>query len=177
MRRLPSEKHSRDANMKAFNALHRTSATSASAAATTPCTSRAKSARKVRKNETSNEWHLKAIADRRSARKPLPSAQKWLPHSRQRRHGGVRRLSAELGISSTTRSRTLAADKACGREPAKPVAMVQSEQLNTEANALSDQIRQLEEQSAPQRKEREWARRAPVLHGARAIEAYLSAMK
>ena len=63
---------------------------------------------------------------------------------------------------------SLAADKACGSPPPKPAAMVQVEQLDAQANTLTEQIRELEEKSAVDRGEGERPERASVPHGSRA---------
>jgi hypothetical protein len=128
--------------------------------------------------ERNKQLSSKAMSDPAFREKAVAIAQKMSVAQQKGDTAEMRRLSAELGIGQDdAKPDTLAADKACGREPAKPAAMVQSEQLNAEANALSDQIRQLEERSAATEIKESGLNERQFLMARERIEAYLSAMK
>ena len=72
---------------------------------------------------------------------------------------------------------TLAADKACGREPAKPAVLAQIEQLDAQAQKLTEDIRLLEEKSAATEIKESGLDERQFLMARERVEACLSAMK
>ena len=124
------------------------------------------------------EFQAKAMSDPAFREKAMATAQKIAIAQQRGDTVEMRRLMAELGgVAEDPKADSLAADRTCGREPAKPAAMVQAEQLDAEANKLSDQIRQLEEKSqATEVKESGMTERQFFMARER-IEAYLSSVK
>jgi hypothetical protein len=165
-----------DANAKVFNAYVEKRDVSQRCRNDAMYASREK--RQKETDERNKQLSSKAMADPAFREKAIAIAQKMGVAQQKGDTAEIRRLSAELGISEDdAKPDTLAADKACGREPAKPAAMVQSEQLNAEATALSDQIRQLEERSAATEIKESGLNERQFLMARERIEAYLSAMK
>ena len=165
-----------DANQKVFNAYVEKRDVSQRCRNDAMYASREK--RQKESEERTKQLSSKAMADPAFREKAIAIAQKMGVAQQKGDTAEMRRLSAELGIGQDdAKPDTLAADKACGREPAKPAAMVQSEQLNTEATALSDQIRQLEERSAATEIKESGLNERQFLMARERIEAYLSAMK
>ena len=165
-----------DANAKVFNAYVEKRDVSQRCRNDAMYASREK--RQKESEERNKQLSSKAMADPAFREKAIAIAQKMGVAQQKGDTAEIRRLSAELGISENdAKPDTLAADKACGREPAKPAAMVQSEQLDAEATALSDQIRQLEERSAATEIKESGLNERQFLMARERIEAYLSAMK
>jgi hypothetical protein len=128
--------------------------------------------------ERNKQLSSKAMTDPAFREKAIAIAQKMGVAQQKGDTAEIRRLSAELGVGEDDpKPDTLAADKACGREPAKPPAMVQSEQLNAQASALSDQIRQLEEKAATTEIKESGLNERQFLMARERIEAYLSSLK
>jgi hypothetical protein len=111
--------------------------------------------------------------------KAMGTAQKIAVAQQRGDTAEMRRLMAELNGGSVDDAKvdSVAADKACGPMPAKPGAMVQVEQLDAQANSLSDQIRKLEEASAATEVKESGLTERQYLMARERIEAYLSAMK
>ena len=128
--------------------------------------------------ERNKEFQAKAMSDPAFREKAMATAQKIAAAQQRGDTVEMRRLMAELGgVADDPKADSIAADKACGREPAKPAAMAQIEQLDTQEKILSDQIRELEEKSASTEvKESRLSDRQFYMARER-IEAYLSAMK
>jgi hypothetical protein len=126
----------------------------------------------------SQELQAKAMSDPAYREKVLAVSQKMGVAQQKGDTAEFRRLAAEIGLADDdTKADTVAADKACGRLPAKPTALVQIEQLDAQANALSEQIRQLEEQAAATEVKQSGMNERQFHMARERIEAFLSAMK
>lgn len=129
-------------------------------------------------DEQMQQLSSKAMSDPAFREKAMAIAQKMATAQQRGDTAEMRRLSAELGIGpGDAKPDTLAADKACGREPAKPAAMAQVEQLDEQAKTLTDQIRQLEEKSAAVEVKESGLNERQFFMARERIEAYLSVMK
>lgn len=134
--------------------------------------------RQKNSQQRSQELSSKAMSDPVFREKAMAAAQKMAAAQQRGDTAELRRLGAELGVTpNDAKPDTLAADKACGREPAKPAAMVEMEQLDAQARALSDQIRQLEEKSAATEVKESGLNDRQFLMARERVESYLSAMK
>jgi len=128
--------------------------------------------------QRTQELQAKAMSDPVYREKVMAIMQKVAVAQQRGDTAEIRKLAAELGLpEDDQKADTLAADKACGREPAPPAVLVEMDRLDAQANALTEQIRQLEEKAAATEvKESRLTERQ--FHMARErIEAYLSAMK
>ena len=124
------------------------------------------------------ELQAKAMSDPAFREKAIATAQKIAVAQQRGDTTEMRRLMSELGgVADDPKADSLAADKTCGTMPAKPAAMVQVEQLDTQANALTDQIRKLEEKSAATEVKESGLSERQFLMARERVEAYLSAMK
>jgi hypothetical protein len=124
------------------------------------------------------EFQAKAMSDPAFREKAMATAQKIAIAQQRGDTVEMRRLMAELGgVAEDPKADSLAADRTCGREPAKPAAMVQAEQLDAEANKLSDQIRQLEEKSQATEVNESGMTERQFFMARERIEAYLSSVK
>lgn len=124
------------------------------------------------------ELQTKAMTDPAFREKVMAISQKAAVAQQRGDTAEVRRLYAELGVTGDdSKPDSLAADRACGREPAKLPVMVQMEQLDAQAKALSEQIRQLEEKAAATEVKESGLTERQFFMARERIEAYLSAMK
>jgi hypothetical protein len=124
------------------------------------------------------EHQAKALSDPAYREKVMAISQKMAVAQQKGDTAELRRLGAQLGlVEDDTKADTAAADKACGPVPAKPAVLVQMDQLDAEADKLTEQIRALEEKSAAT-EVKESGMNERQFHMARErVEAYLSAMK
>jgi len=128
--------------------------------------------------QRNQELQAKAMTDPAFREKIMAFTQKAAAAQQRGDTAQLRRLYAELGVvGDDPKADTLAADKACGREPAKPAVMVQMEQLDAQAKSLSEQIRQLEEKAAATEVKESGLNERQFFMARERIEAYLSAMK
>jgi hypothetical protein len=128
--------------------------------------------------QRNKELQSKAMSDPAFRDKAMAIAQKIAIAQQRGDTAEMRRLMAELGgVPDDSKADSLAADKACGREAAKPPAMAQIEQLEAQEKALSDQIRELEEKSASTEVKESRLNERQFFMARERIEAYLSAMK
>lgn len=141
-------------------------------------TSASRNKRQAGAEQRNKELQAKAMSDPEFRAKTMAVMQKMALAQQRGDTVEMKRLAAELGVAADdSKPDSLAADKACGSEPPKPAAMAQIEQLDAQANALSDDIRKLEEKSAATEvKESGFTERQFLMARERA-EAYLSAMK
>jgi hypothetical protein len=138
----------------------------------------ARQKRQQSSDQRTKELSTKAMSDPAFRDKAMAIAQKMAAAQQKGDTAEIRRLAAEIGVvPDDSKPDTLAADKACGREPAKPAAMAEIEQLDAQAKALSDQIRELEEKSAATEVKESGLTDRQFLMARERIEAYLSAMK
>jgi hypothetical protein len=124
------------------------------------------------------EHQAKALSDPAYREKVMAISQKMAVAQQKGDTAELRRLGAQLGLTEDdTKADTVAADKACGPMPPMPAVLVQMDELDAEANKLTEQIRTLEEKSAAT-EVKESGMNERQFHMARErIEAYLSAMK
>ena len=164
------------ANAKAFNAY--TEKRDASQNCRNEAMSASREKRQAAAEERNKQLASKAMTDPAFREKAVTIGQKMGVAQQKGDTAEIRRLSAELGIGiDDPKPDTLAADKACGREPAKPPAMVEVDRLDAQVRTLTDQIRQLEEKSAAT-EVKESGLNERQFHMARErIEAYLSSLK
>lgn len=128
--------------------------------------------------QRTKELQAKAMTDPAFREKIMAYTQKAAAAQQRGDTAELRRLSAELGVvGDDPRADSLAADKACGREPARPAAMAQIEQLDAQAKELTGQIRQLEEKAAATELKESGLNERQYFVARERIEAYLSAMK
>ena len=166
-----------DANNKAFEAYYQ------KRDATQRCRSdaeRASSDKRQQANEQKQkEFQAKAMSDPAFREKAMAAAQKIAAAQQRGDTAEMRRLMTELngGAGNDSRADSIAADKACGPLPPKPAAMAQMEQLDAQANSLSDQIRKVEESSSATEVKESGLTERQYLMARERIEAYLSAMK
>jgi len=134
--------------------------------------------RKASDDVRQKEFQAKAMSDPAFREKTMAIAQKMGEAQARNDTVALKKLAAELGVDMNAGAAdSIAADKACGREPARPAVLVQVDQLDEQAKALSEQIRQLEEKSAAT-EVKESGLNERQFHMARErIEAYLSAVK
>ena len=96
--------------------------------------------------QRNNELRAKALSDPAFRDKAVALAQKMGEAQARGDTVAFRKLAAEMGLTmDDPKPDTLAADKACGREPAKPAVLAQIEQLDAQAQKLTEDIRLLEE--------------------------------
>jgi len=139
-------------------------------------TSRSK--RQAGADQRNKELQAKAMSDPAFREKAMAIAQKMGAAQARGDTAEMKRLQAELGlVADDAKADSLAADKSCGAELAKPAAMGQIAQLDAQANALADEIRKLEEKSAATEVEKSGLTERQFLMARERIEAYLSAMK
>lgn len=128
--------------------------------------------------QRNKELQAKAMSDPAYRAKVMEITQKMAVAQQKGDTAEIRRLAAQMGVGEDdTKADTVAADKACGPTPAKPAVLVQMDQLDAEANTLTEQIRVLEEKAAAT-EVKDSGMNERQFHMARErIEAYLSAMK
>jgi hypothetical protein len=124
------------------------------------------------------EFQAKAMSDPAFRDKAMATAQKIAVAQQRGDTVEMRRLMAELGgVADDPKADEVAADIKCGKEPAKPAAMVQVEQLEAEEAKLTAQVRQAEEKAqATEVKESGMTERQFFMARER-LEAYLSSVK
>ena len=128
--------------------------------------------------QRNNELRAKAMSDPAFRDKAVALAQKMGEAQARGDTAAFRKLAAEMGLTmDDPKPDTLAADKACGREPAKPAVLAQVEQLDAQAQKLTEEIRQLEEKSAATEIKESGLDERQFLMARERVEAYLSAMK
>jgi len=129
-------------------------------------------------DQRQKEFQAKAMSDPAFREKAMAVAQKIAVAQQRGDTVEMRRLMAEMGaVADDPRADSLAADKTCGSMPAKPAAMVQMDQLDAQANALTGQIRQLEEKSATIEVKESGLTERQFLMARERVEAFLSAVK
>jgi hypothetical protein len=129
-------------------------------------------------DQRTKELSAKAMSDPAFREKTMAVMQKMAAAQQKGDTAEIRRLAAELGVApDDSKPDTLAADKVCGREPAKPAAMAEIEQLDAQAKALTDQIRELEEKSAATEAKESGLTDRQFFMARERIEAYLSVVK
>ena len=138
--------------------------------------------REKRQAETAKrtqEYQAKAMSDPAFREKAMAIGQKMAVAVQRGDTAEVRRLGAELGLQADDGEKvdSIAGVKACGPVPAKPAVLLQIEQLDKQANELTEQIRQLEEKSAATEVKESRLTERQFLMARERIEAYLSAMK
>ena len=128
--------------------------------------------------QRNNELRAKALSDPAFREKAVALAQKMGEAQARGDTVAFRKLAAEMGLTmDDPKPDTLAADKACGREPAKPAVLAQIEQLDAQAQKLTEDIRLLEEKSAATEIKESGLDERQFLMARERVEAYLSAMK
>jgi len=128
--------------------------------------------------QRNNELRAKAMSDPAFRDKAVALAQKMGEAQARGDTVAFRKLAAEMGLTmDDPKPDTLAADKACGREPAKPAVLAQMEQLDAQAQKLTEDIRLLEEKSAATEIKESGLDERQFLMARERVEAYLSAMK
>ena len=134
--------------------------------------------RQAASDQRNKEMQAKAMSDPAFREKAMDIARKMAAAQQKGDTVEMRRLMAELGgVSDDPKADSLAADKTCGAMPPKPAAMAQIEELDAQANALSDQIRKLEEKAAATEVKDSGLNERQFLMARERAEAYLSAMK
>lgn len=129
-------------------------------------------------DQRNKELQAKAMSDPAFRERAMAVAQKMAVAQQRGDTAEMKRLSAELGlVADDSKADSLAADKSCGSEPPKPAAMAQIEQLDAQANTLSDDIRKLEAKSAATEVKESSLTERQFLMARERTEAYLSAMK
>ncbi|HEX6050249.1 MAG TPA: hypothetical protein VFZ21_13300 [Gemmatimonadaceae bacterium] len=134
--------------------------------------------RRQAEQQRMQEHQAKALSDPAYREKVLAISQKMAVAQQKGDTAELRRLGAQLGLTERdTKPDSIAADKACGPMPTPPAVLVQMDQLDAQANTLTEQIRELEEKAAAT-EVKESGMNERQFHMARErIEAYLSAMK
>ena len=129
-------------------------------------------------DQRNNELAAKAMSDPAFRDKAVALSQKMGEAQARGDTAAFRKLAAEMGLTmDDPKPDTLAADKACGREPAKPAVLAQTEQLDAQAQKWTEEIRQLEEKSAATEVKESGLEERQFLMARERVEAYLSAMK
>lgn len=124
------------------------------------------------------EFQQKAMSDPAFRDKAMAAAQKMALAQQKGDTAEMKRIMAELGgVADDPKADSLAADKTCGPAPAKPAAMAQVEQLDAQANSLTDEIRKLEQKSADTEVRESGLTERQFLMARERVEAYLSALK
>ena len=135
--------------------------------------------RQAETDKRTKEYQAKAMSDPAFRDKAMAIGQKMAVAQQRGDTAEIRRLGAELGLQVDDGEKidSLAGVKACGPVPSKPAVLVQIEQLDKQANDLTEQIRQLEEKSAATEVKESRLNERQFLMARERIEAYLSAMK
>ena len=135
-------------------------------------------ARQAASSQRSKELQAKAMSDPAFREKAVALAQKMGEAQARGDTAAFRKLAAEMGLEADDKSAdSVAADKACGREPAKPAVLAQMDQLDAQAQALTEQIRELEQKAAATEVKESGLDERQFLMARERIEAYLSATK
>ena len=135
--------------------------------------------RQAETEKRNQEYQAKAMSDPAFREKAMAIGQKMAVAQQRGDTAEIRRLGAELGLKVDDGEKidSIAAVKACGPVPDKPAVLVQIEQLDKQANDLTEQIRQLEEKSAATEVKESRLTERQFLMARERVEAYLSAMK
>lgn len=129
-------------------------------------------------DKAAKELQQKAMSDPAYREKLMASMQKITAAQQKGDTAEMRRIYAEIGMTGgDAKADTLAADKACGKEPAKPAVLAEMDRLDAEADALTEQIRKLEETAAATEIKQSGLNERQFNMARERIEAYLSAMK
>lgn len=129
-------------------------------------------------DKVNKELQQKALTDPAYREKVMASMQKLTAAQQKGDTAEMNRIYAELGLTAVDpKADSLAADKACGKAPPKPAVLVEMDRLNAEADALSEQIRKLEETAAATEIKESGLTARQFNMARERIEAYLSAMK
>jgi len=124
------------------------------------------------------EWQAKAMSDPAFRDKAVAIGMKMSEAQARGDTAAFRKLAAEMGLKADDpKPDSLAADKACGRELAKPTVLVQMDSLDGVVNRTTDEIRKLEEKAAATEVKESGLNERQFLMARERIEAYLSAMK
>jgi hypothetical protein len=128
--------------------------------------------------ERNKELQAKAMSDPAYRDKIMAITQKMAVAQQKGDTAELRRLMVQMGAQEDdTKADTVAADKACGPMPATPAVLVQMDQLDAQANELTEQIRTLEEKAAATEVKQSGMNERQFHMARERIEAYLSAMK
>ena len=124
------------------------------------------------------EWQAKAMSDPAFRDRAVALAQKAGEAQARGDTATMMKLMLEMGVKrDDPKPDTLAADKACGRPPAKPVVLAQIDSLDGIAKELSEQIRKMEEKASATEVKDSGLNDRQFFMARERIEAYLSAMK
>lgn len=124
------------------------------------------------------ELQTKAMTDPAFREKAIALAQKMGEAQAKGDTAALKKIAAEMGLAmDDTRPDSLAADKACGKEPPKPAFLVQMEQYDAQAAKLSEDIRKMEERAGATEVKESGLNERQFQMARERIEAYLSAVK
>jgi hypothetical protein len=124
------------------------------------------------------EWQAKAMSDPAFRDKAVAIGMKMTEAQARGDTAAFMKLAAEMGLKADDpKPDTLAADKACGRPPAKPAVLAQIDSLDGIAKELSEQIRKMEEKSAATEVTESGLTERQFFMARERIEAYLSSVK
>ena len=125
------------------------------------------------------EWQAKAMSDPAFREKAIALAQKAGEAQARGDTVTMMKLMDEMGVKrDDPKPDSIAADKACGPLPARPVVLVQIDSLDGLAKKLSEQIRTVEEKAAATEVAQSGGLTERQFFMARErIEAYLSSVK
>lgn len=134
--------------------------------------------RQAAMDKETKEWQAKAMSDPAFREKAVAIAQKAGEAQARGDTVAVRKLMAEMGVKADDpKPDTIAADKACGRPPAKPPVLVQIDSLDGIAKELSEQIRKKEEKASATEVTESGLSDRQFFMARERIEAYLSSVK
>jgi hypothetical protein len=129
-------------------------------------------------DKETKEWQAKAMSDPAFREKAVAIAQKAGEAQARGDTAAVRKLMAEMGVKADDpKPDTIAADKACGRPPAKPQVLVQIDSLDGIAKELSEQIRKKEEKASATEVTESGLSDRQFFMARERIEMYLSSVK
>jgi hypothetical protein len=129
-------------------------------------------------DKETKEWQAKAMSDPAFREKAVAIAQKAGEAQARGDTAAVRKIMAEMGVKADDpKPDTIAADKACGRPPAKPPVLVQIDSLDGIAKELSEQIRKKEEKASATEVTESGLSDRQFFMARERIEAYLSSVK
>ena len=165
-----------DQNSKVFDAYYQKR--DASQRCRNDAVSASRQKRQQGNDQRQKEFQAKVMSDPAFRDKAVAIGQKAAVAQQRGDTAEMRRLMAELGaVADDPKADSLAADKACGTVPPVPAAMAQADQLDAQATALTDQIRQLEEKSAATEVKESGLTERQFLMARERAEAFLSAVK
>ena len=124
------------------------------------------------------EWQAKAMSDPAFRDRAVAIGMKMSEAQARGDTAAFRKLAAEMGLKEDDpKPDSLAADKACGRELAKPAVLVEIEGLDGVAKQLSEEIRKMEEKASATEVKESGLNERQFFMARERIEAYLSAVK